>query len=562
LWTTMGAIKKGDPIMGVCNKVQKVLDVFDKGERQVYKVFFSDGSVVECSGDHLWQVYFSDRLSKVISFDEIIDIFEKKEDTVSVPKPSGHLVDIVKIEKGEVEEVRCIKVSNPDSLYITDDNIVTHNTTTATVLAQAIVSNSQEQLEKHNAITIKRGIDCATKEVVRLLKDFSQPTNTAKRRREIAEISANGEKEISKLVVEALNKVGKDGIIKVEEAETTKSFVDVVKGYQFDSPISNWKWITNHEKLTAEFSDMHVLLFEGFIEEFTQVIPVIKSIQKEDGTLDGGLLIIADNLDPQAENRLLDLKTQGYKILYVKSPSFGTRRTETLRDIASLINAKVYTNLQDFKGGLGKIKKVEVDVNNTLLVGGEGDITERLSVVKNQLKTIKGTKKDKEYVKERIGKLTGGVAVINIGGYSEVERREKTDRVDDALKAVLCSLEEGYVAGGGVTFLQIAKLLDSFEVDTPNRIGVEIIQKSLRAPFLQIYKNAEIKVEDKTEYLETAEYGTGIDIETGEYVNFFETGVIDPTKVSRVAIENASSIASTFLSNGAVVYNSDPIIRA
>ena len=440
-------------------------------------------------------------------------------------------------------------------------------TTSSSVLAEAIVEFAQEELKTTNAITIKNGIDVATAEVVRHLKNFSQKTKSIKRIREIAEISANGDKEISKLVVEAIQKVGQFGVIKTEEVERIESNVEISTGYEFDSPFNSWSWITNHEKLTAEFKDMNVLIYEGHIEEWKELIIPINSVTSEDGQRVDGLLIISDSIDPQVERELLEYKSKGFKFMYVKSPSFGARRTETLIDIATLIGAEVFSKergngLENVtKEKLGKVKKVVTDSDKTVLIGGEGNIKERVKTVEEQLKAYKGTPKDKEYIKERVGKLTGGVAIINVGGYSDVERREKTDRVEDSLCAVRASLEEGFVAGGGVTYLQISKLLDGFETAEKNKVGVKIIQKALLAPFLQIYENAGIDGNYHLDFLQVAEYGIGLDIDTEEPINLFEIGIIDPTKVERVAIQNAASIAGTFLTIGAIVYNNEPIIR-
>lgn len=440
-------------------------------------------------------------------------------------------------------------------------------TSRGAVLAQAIIEFAQEELKTTNAITIKNGIDVATSEVVKHLKNFSKKTKSVKRIKEIAEISANGDKEIANLVVEAIQKVGQFGVIKTEEVERAESNVEISTGYEFDSPFNSWSWITNHEKLTAEFKNMNVLLYEGHLEDWAELVVPINAVTSEDGQKVDGLLIIADSIDQQVERQLLEYKSQGFKFMYVKSPSFGARRTETLIDIATLIDAEIFSKergngLENVtKEKLGKVKKVVTDSDKTVLIGGEGNIVERVKTVEEQLKSYKGTQKDKDYIKERIGKLTGGVAIINVGGYSDVERREKTDRVEDSLCAVRASLEEGFVAGGGVTYLQISKLLDNFETAEKNRVGVKIIQKALLAPFLQIYENAGIEGANHIDYLQSAEYGAGLDIETEEYINLFERGIIDPTKVERVAIQNAASIAGTFLTIGAIVYNNEPIIR-
>jgi chaperonin GroEL len=314
---------------------------------------------------------------------------------------------------------------------------------------------------------------------------------------------------------------------------------------------------------------MNVLIYEGHIEDWSELVIPINSVTSEDGQKVDGLLIIADSISPTVEKQLLEYKSQGFKFMYVKSPSFGARRTETLIDIATLINTKIFSQetgngLENVtKEKLGKVKKIVTDSDKTVLIGGEGSIKERVRIVEEQLKAYKGTQKDKDYIKERIGKLTGGVAIINVGGYSDVERREKTDRVEDALCAVRASLEEGFVAGGGVTYLHISKLLDKFETAEKNKVGVKIIQKALLAPFLQIYENAGIEGANHIDYLqfENYELGIGLDIDTEEYINLFERGIIDPTKVERVAIQNASSIAGTFLTIGAITYNNEPIIR-
>jgi chaperonin GroEL len=440
-------------------------------------------------------------------------------------------------------------------------------TTSSCVLAQAIVDFAQEALETTNAITIKNGIDFATSEVVKHLKKISQKVNSTKRIRQIAEISSNGDKEISKLIVEAIKKVGKFGLIKIEVVESTISSVEISKGYEFDSPFSSWGWITNHEKLIAEFKDMNVLLYEGHISKWEDLIIPINSITSEDGLKVEGILIISDSIDPKVESQLLEYKSKGYNFMWVKSPSFGARRTETLIDIAILLNTQVFS---DEKGNglenvtaekLGKVKKVVVDSNKTVLIGGDGEVIVRINTIQEQLKHFKGSQKDKDYIKERIGKLNGGIALINIGGYSDVERREKSDRVEDALCAVKASLEEGFTVGGGTTYLQISKMLDSVKTTDNNMIGLKIIQSALLAPFIQIYENAGIDGKKHIDYLQHTHYGEGLDIETGEYVNFIDRGIIDPTKVERVALENASSIASTFLTIGAITYNSEPIIR-
>lgn len=448
-------------------------------------------------------------------------------------------------------------------------------TTTSTVMAQAIVERANKAIEKGcNEISLKRGIDKATEEAVKVLKTLSQKSSSLKTLKNIALISANGEKEIADLVVSAIKKVGKDGGIKVEEHESLTSQVDTVEGYELDSPFSSWGYITNPERMEADFKDMNVLLYEGYLENFSQLDKVIEICMKEgkDGNLRfSSLLVIADQISPNVEKQILIFKSQGMKFMNVKSPSFGTRRKEVLKDIACLIGAKVYSQdngdkLEDIqKEDLGYVERVISDANKTLLIGGAGDkakIKERLSVANLQSKTIAGGKKEKDFVRERISKLSSGVAVINVGGNSEVEKTEKSHRVEDALCAVRACMEEGFVAGGGVTYLLLSEALKKSEI-LPNKdeqIGYMVLVDSLSAPFRQIMENAGTESESFEKEIRTARYGTGYNLRTEKISDLIEDGVIDPAKVSRLALQNASSIAGTYLTIGSVVYNNTPII--
>ena len=450
-------------------------------------------------------------------------------------------------------------------------------TTTSTVLAQAIINEAEKELKNTNKyfglykvkganpISLKRGIDKASEEVIKNLKQLSQKSSNIYTLKNIAKISANGDKEISDLVVEAINKVTKDGVIKVEEVESIKSEIETTNGYEFDSPISSYMFITNEEKITAEFDDMNVLLYEGYIEDFNQLDETIKAVFDHEKNKFTSLLIIADQISTPVERQIIKFKTEGAKIMYVKSPSFGARRTEVMQDIASVIGARVYKQdeLSEVTAeGIGRVRKVISDVNKTTLIGGQGNTQERIEVVKKQTKTIQGGKKEKDFVKERLGKLTGGIAIIKVGGYSAVERREKTDRVEDALCAVKACLEEGFVAGGGATYLQIAEKLKTTDVSFKNKDeekGFNVVVRALSAPFKQIMLNAGIESQEIENIIRTASYGQGFNLITEQVEDLLKAGVIDPTKVSRLALLNATNISGMFLSVEAIVYNNTPI---
>ena len=464
-------------------------------------------------------------------------------------------------------------------------------TTSSVVLAQAIVHEADFVLNtgKVNAISLKRGLDLALDFSLKHLKTLSRNSSNLKTLKSIANVSTNGDEEISDLVVEAFRKVGKSGTIKVEETDSITSSVESSLGYELDVPFSLAEFINDREKFEAVFEDMNVLIYQGHLKDKRQLNKAIElsTTKDENGELGvfEGLLIICDNISGHVQKEILEFSYQGFKMMNLRSPSFGARKNETLKDIASLIGAKVYSeDLGDDLDnvtleGLGHIDKVISDANKSVLIGGKGnqeEIKVRTEIVKQQIKNITGGKKETEYVKERYSKLTKGVAVIKVGGYSAPEKREKTDRVEDALCAVKACLEEGYVAGGGVTYLNIANALKSAKIEVRNKDeqkGVEVLIRSLEYPFTQILENAGIKYKSKfllwtlnsnkfLERIEKQEYGYGIDLENNDFTDLFERGIIDPTKVERLALQNAVSISGTFLTLGAITYNSASIFTA
>jgi chaperonin GroEL len=453
----------------------------------------------------------------------------------------------------------------------TDDG-ASDGTTTATILAQAIVNEAHEKVKEGiNPIYLKRGIDKATEEAVKNLKKLSTKANTNTVLKNIATISANGDKEIGNLIANIYKKTGKEGVIKVEEGQTTETTVDYTQGYEIDNGFLNWGFINNHDKFQVEYADCHVLLYEGYLETKEELTATIEALYDVEKNTMGSLLIISDNIDNQLLNKLLEYKERGQKITAIKSPAFGSKRNEMMKDIAATIGAEIYSkesgkNLNTVTlEGLGYVNKFVTDANKTILIGGKGEketVENRIETIKNQLKTTVN-KKEKDTIKERLAKMQGGVVVINVGGYSPVEIKEKIDRVEDALGATRASLEEGFVAGGGVTYLILSELLKDFKLENKDeQLGVEIIKNALHYPFNQILKNGGLEFEVHKEVILKLDYGMGINIDTEILVNLFDEGIIDPAKVTRIALENASSIASTFLTTDGIVWRDEEVMNS
>lgn len=455
---------------------------------------------------------------------------------------------------------------------------------TSTVLAQAIVNEADSYLDEGaNAISLQRGLlkglDFAVKHITKLSsKSTSKKTLTA-----IANISTNGDKEITDLVVTAITKVGKNGTIKVEQTEETTSYVSVSEGYEMDSPYPHPNFITDDKKYTAELTDINVIVYDGRVQDSKELFTAInlsttegvEATENSEATLPvfNGLLIICNSVDPQVQKDIAEYSRRGYAFMNINSPSFGGRRSETLKDIAVSIGAKYISQdlgekLEDIKlEDLGHIDKVVSDANKTILIGGKGDKTEiknRVEVVTEQTKTVVGGKKEKDFAKDRLSKLKNGVAVINIGGYSKPEKREKEDRVEDALCAIRATLEEGFVAGGGVTYINVAQVLELAKesLKTKNKDeqkGIDILIKALYYPYNQILINAGLEPSRHLETIQSSQYGLGVDLDEDVLINYFQSNIIDPAKVSRLALQNAASIAGTFLSTGAITYNEESL---
>ncbi|SEF72266.1 chaperonin GroEL [Halpernia humi] len=440
------------------------------------------------------------------------------------------------------------------------NDIAGDGTTTATVLAQAIVREGLKNVAAGaNPMDLKRGIDKAVKAVVENLQSQSQEVgNDAEKIKQVAAISANNDETIGALIAEAFAKVGKEGVITVEEAKGTDTTVDVVEGMQFDRGYQSPYFVTNPEKMITELENPYILLVEKKISSMKDLLPVLEPVAQAGKSL----LIISEEVEGEALATLVVNKLRGsLKIAAVKAPGFGDRRKAMLEDIAILTGGTVISEERGFTMEnatlemLGTAEKVSIDKDNTTIVNGAGDeslIKERVNQIKAQMETTTSDY-DKEKLQERLAKLAGGVAVLYIGAASEIEMKEKKDRVDDALHATRAAVEEGIVAGGGVA---LVRAISAIKVDAENQdeaTGIKIVKRAIEEPLRQIVANAGgegsvvvAKVADGT-----ADFG--FNAKTDQYVQMFEAGIIDPTKVVRVALENAASVSGMLLTTECVI---------
>ena len=428
-------------------------------------------------------------------------------------------------------------------------------TTTATVLAQAIMGVGLKNVTAGaNPMDLKRGIDKAVAAVVENLKKQSQPVGEDYSKVEqVGTVSANNDAQIGKLIAEAMAKVKKDGVITVEEAKGTETEVKVVEGMQFDRGYISPYFMTNGDKMEAVLDDAYILLTDKKIANMEDLMPVLEPVAREGKSL----LIIAEDVEGQALTTLVVNRLRGtLKVAAVKAPGFGDRRKEMLQDIAVLTGAVVISEERGFTlqnanvQMLGKAEKVTITKENTTIVGGAGlqaDIKDRADQIRAQIETTKSDY-DREKLQERLGKLAGGVAVIYVGATTEVEMKEKKDRVDDALNATRAAVEEGYLPGGGVAYIRATEALKNLKGDNEDETtGIRIIERAIEEPLRQIAANAGVEASVIINKIREGKGDFGYNARTDEYVNMYEAGVIDPTKVARVALENAASVAGMFL---------------
>ena len=428
-------------------------------------------------------------------------------------------------------------------------------TTTATVLAQSIINVGLKNVTAgSNPMDLKRGIDKAVDTVVAQLKAHSQKVvDDYSKIEQVGTVSANNDAEIGKLIADAMAKVGKDGVITVEDAKGMETKVDVVKGMQFDRGYISPYFVTNTDKMEAELDDAKVLICDKKISSMKDLLPILEPIARDGQSL----LIIAEDVDGEALSTLVVNRLRGtLKVAAVKAPGYGDRRKEMLQDIATLTGATVISEERGFTlenttpEMLGNAEKITITKDNTTIVGGAGnkdDIAERAESIRAQIKTTKSDY-DREKLQERLGKLVGGVAVLYVGAPTEVEMKEKKDRVEDALNATRAAVEEGYLPGGGVAYIRAAESLKNLKGENEDETtGIRIIARALEEPLRQICANAGVEASVVINKILEGKDDFGYNARTDEYANMFEAGVIDPTKVSRVALENAASVAGMFL---------------
>src|SRR6059036_2747533 len=434
-------------------------------------------------------------------------------------------------------------------------------TTTATVLAHAIVREGVKAVAAGmNPMDLKRGVDMAVDAVVKDIQKRSKKVSTNDEIAQVGTISANGDTEIGRMLAEAMKKVGNEGVITVEEAKSLETELDVVEGMQFDRGYISPYFVTNAEKMRVEMDDAYILIYEKKLSGLQELLPLLESVVQSGKPL----VIIAEDVEGEALATLVVNRLRGgLKVAAVKAPGFGDRRKAMLQDLAVLTGGQAISEDLGIKmenvtlAMLGRAKKVMIDKENTTIVSGAGkkaDIEARVNQIKAQIEETTSDY-DREKLQERLAKLAGGVAVIRVGGATEIEVRERKDRVDDAMHATRAAVEEGILPGGGVALLRAVEALKRLRPENEDqKTGVAIVRKALSAPARQIAVNAG---EDGSvivgKILEKEQYSYGFDSQTGEYVNLISKGIIDPTKVVRVALQNAASVAALLITTEAMV---------
>jgi chaperonin GroEL len=434
-------------------------------------------------------------------------------------------------------------------------------TTTATILAQAIYREGLKNVTAGaNPMDLKRGIDKAVTKVIEYLKSVSKDVEGRNEIAQVGSISANNDSSIGNLIADAMEKVGKDGVITVEEAKGTETSLDVVEGMQFDRGYLSPYFVTDPESMESVLEDPFILIHDKKISAMKDLLPILEKIAQQGRSL----LIIAEDLEGEALATLVVNKLRGtLKVAAVKAPGFGDRRKAMLEDVATLTNGTVISEERGFKlenatiSYLGTAKKVVIDKDNCTIVEGAGkadEIKKRINEIKAQIdKTTSDY--DKEKLQERLAKLSGGVAVLKIGASTEVEMKEKKARVEDALHATRAAVEEGIVTGGGVTFVRAISTLDKLEGENLDQTtGIKIIKKALEEPLKQIVNNAGLDGSVVLQKVKEGKDDFGFNAATEVYENLIKSGVIDPTKVARIALENAASVASLLITTEAVIY--------
>ena len=430
-------------------------------------------------------------------------------------------------------------------------------TTTATVLAREIYNQALNAVSNrsNNAIDIKRGIDKAVKDIINVLKDKSQDISSEDQLKQVATLSANNDTEIGTLIATAFDKAGREGVITVEESKTHETTLEVVEGLQFDRGYKSPYFVTDNGSMTCQLDEPYILMYDGKISAVKELLPVLEGVSQQNKSL----LIVAEDIDGEALAAMIVNKMRGIlKCAAVKAPDFGERRTMILEDMAALTGGTVISKQKGMKFDmLGNARGITISKEDTTIVdgaGGEKAIEARLEEIKSQIDKAESNYA-REQLQQRLGKLAGGVAVINVGGHTETEMKERKDRVDDAVHAVKAAIEEGILPGGGHALLYASYAIQNDALNTAQEIGYEIVRKAVRKPFYQILSNAGYNPEDCLWLgLELKDnFDLGWNLTTENKVNMLSEGIIDPTKVTRCALENATSVAGTLLTTECVM---------
>jgi len=482
-------------------------------------------------------------------------VIEKKFGAPTITKDGVTVAKEIELEN-KLEDVGAQMVKEVASKTSDDAG---DGTTTATVLAQALIAEGLKNVTAGaNPMSIKRGIDAAAKSVIASLQSQSKDLPDAEQIANVGSISANNDREIGEKIAEAMDKVGKDGVITVEESKTAETFLETVEGMQFDRGYLSPYFVTNSDNMEAELEDPYILIYDKKIANMKDLLPLLEKVVQTGKPV----MIIAEDIEGEALATLVVNKLRGtFKVLAVKAPGFGDRRKAMLEDIAVLTGATVISEDAGYKlenatlEYLGTSKRVVSDKDNSTIVGGSGAsdaIKGRINEIKVQIEKT-SSDYDREKLQERLAKLSGGVAVINVGAATEVEMKEKKARVEDALHATRAAVEEGIIPGGGVALLRAIPALDKVKVDEEEAVGVDIVRRALESPLRQICENAGVEPSIIAQAIREGKNDYGYDARTSEYVNMFKAGIIDPTKVARVAVENACSIAGMILTTEAAV---------
>jgi len=484
-------------------------------------------------------------------------VIEKKFGAPSVTKDGVTVAKEIELEDA-IENMGAQMVKEVASKTA---DIAGDGTTTATVLAQSIITEGLKNVAAGaNPMDLKRGIDKAVQAVVANLRAQSQAVGSDSQKIEqVATISANSDSEIGALIAQAMQKVGKEGVITVEEAKGTDTTVDVVEGMQFDRGYISPYFVTNSEKMEAELQNPYILIYDKKISAMKDILHILEKVAQSGRPL----VIIAEDLEGEALATLVVNKLRGtLKVAAIKAPGFGDRRKEMLLDIATLTGGTVISEEQGYKlenadlSYLGTAASITIDKDNTTVVGGKGEkdaIVARVNQIKSQIENTTSDY-DREKLQERLAKLSGGVAVLYVGAATEVEMKEKKDRVDDALHATRAAVEEGIVPGGGVAYVRAISSIDNLKgINEDETTGIQIIKRAIEEPLRQIVINSGIEGSIVVQKIKEGTGDYGFNARTEVYENLFAAGVIDPTKVTRVALENAASIAGMLLTTEAVI---------